>query len=106
MAHLAHMRRHFWQLESVCLCCFVVERYQKQPMLPLFLLKDRRFCWLRSDIGAVCWFSVGDVFSELSLYQSYEYTALQAGAATLPISIIVALISRSMGRAVVKYGRG
>ncbi|MGB0756677.1 MAG: MFS transporter [Candidatus Puniceispirillaceae bacterium] len=84
---------------------FVVERYQKQPMLPLFLLKDRRFLLVTlQTLVLFAGFQSAMYFLSFLYIQSYEYTALQAGAATLPISIIVALISRSMGRAVVKYG--
>ena len=73
---------------------FVVERYQKQPMLPLFLLKDRRFLLVTlQTLVLFAGFQSAMYFLSFLYIQSYEYTALQAGAATLPISIIVALIA-------------
>ena len=84
---------------------FVVEHLQKAPMLPLFLMKDRRFLIVTlQTLVLFAGFQSAMYFLSFLYIQSYDYSALQAGAATLPISIVVALISRAMGRAVVKYG--
>ena len=84
---------------------FVVERYQKQPMLPLFLLKDRRFLLVTlQTLVLFAGFQSAMYFLSFMYIQSYDYSALQAGAATLPISIIVALISRRAGRMASCYG--
>lgn len=84
---------------------FVVEQKQASPMLPPHLLKDRRFILVTiQTLVLFAGFQSAMYYLSFLYIQSYDYTALQAGAATLPISIIVALISRRAGRMASYYG--
>ncbi len=84
---------------------FVVEHRQQSPMLPPYLLKDRRFVLVTlQTLVLFAGFQSAMYYLSFLYIQSYNYTALEAGAATLPISIIVALISRRVGRLATRYG--
>ena len=84
---------------------FWVEHRHATPMLPPFLLKDRRFVLVTlQTLVLFAGFQSAMYFLSFMYIQSYDYSALQAGAATLPISIIVALISRRAGRMASAYG--
>ena len=84
---------------------FGVERVIANPMLPPFLLKDRRFILVSAQtLVLFAGFQSAMYFLSFLYIQSFDYSALEAGAASLPISIIVALISARAGRFSSKHG--
>ncbi|MGC6517275.1 MAG: MFS transporter [Candidatus Puniceispirillaceae bacterium] len=77
----------------------------KAPMIPPFLLTNRRFVLV--NIHTFCLFASfqsATFFLSFLLVQSYGYGATQAGAAALPISILVTLLSRYAGQWTSKHG--
>ena len=84
---------------------FKLQNRIKAPMLPPFLLKDRRFVLVSVQTFVLfAGFQSAMYFLSFLLIQTYGYSALQAGAASLPISVIVALISARAGRYTSRYG--
>ena len=78
---------------------FRVETRIKNPMLPMFLMKDRRFVLVSvQTLVLFAGFQSAMYFLSFLYIQSFGYTALQAGAASLPISIIVFFISSRAAR--------
>ena len=77
----------------------------KNPMFPVDLLNNRRFLLVTSQTFLLfAGFQSAMYFLGFLYIQSYDYTALEAGAATLPISIIVGIFSRFSGKYVSKHG--
>ena len=84
---------------------FKLQTKLKAPMLPPFLLRDRRFVLVSVQTFVLfAGFQSAMYFLSFLLIQSYGYSALEAGAASLPISVIVALISSRAGRYVSQKG--
>jgi EmrB/QacA subfamily drug resistance transporter len=86
-------------------CFFVVESRSSAPMLPLDLFRSRSFSganlmtlFLYGALGGVFF------FLPLDLIQVQHYTATKAGAALLPLILIVFLLSRWSGGLIVGYG--
>jgi len=78
---------------------FFAEQRLSAPMLPAFLLRDRRFLVVSlQTLLLFAGFQSAMYFLSFLYIQSFGYSALQAGAATLPISVIVFLISGRAGR--------
>jgi EmrB/QacA subfamily drug resistance transporter len=81
------------------------EAHTKSPMLPLGLFKHRNFA-----IGNVETFTMygglGVVFFMLTLYlqEVAGYSALAAGFALLPSTVVMFLLSKRMGRLADRYG--
>lgn len=84
---------------------FKLQARLKAPMLPPFLLRDRRFVLVSVQTFVLfAGFQSAMYFLSFLLIQSYGYSALQAGAASLPISVIVAFISARAGRYASRHG--
>ena len=84
---------------------FNLQNRLKTPMLPPFLLQDRRFVLVSVQTFVLfAGFQSAMYFLSFLLIQSFGYSALQAGAASLPISVIVAIISARAGRYVSHHG--
>jgi EmrB/QacA subfamily drug resistance transporter len=86
-------------------CFFVVESRSAAPMLPLDLFRSRSFfganlmtLFSYGALGAVLF------FLPMDLIQVQRYTATEAGAALLPMILLMSLLSRWSGGLIVKYG--
>jgi EmrB/QacA subfamily drug resistance transporter len=86
-------------LSGACLAAFfIIEARSRNPMLPLALFRSRNFnganlltLFLYSALGGTLF------FLPLNLIQVQRYTPTQAGAALLPLILIIFLLSRWSG---------
>jgi EmrB/QacA subfamily drug resistance transporter len=83
----------------------LLERYQRAPMLPLELFRDRNFTGANSVILLVS-LSMFGVFFFVSLYMQdiLGYSAVQAGAAFLPMTVLIILVAPITGRMTDRVG--
>jgi EmrB/QacA subfamily drug resistance transporter len=88
------------------LIAFVLwEMRRPSPMLPLGLFKRRNFTVANIETFAVYGgLSAWGFFLTLFLQQLCGYSPLQAGLATLPVTIVLFVLSRYAGRGSAKYG--
>lgn len=77
---------------------FSVEQRRIDPLLPLGLFRSRQFTGANLTTFTVYAALIGALFLlSLQLQQTLHYPPLAAGVATLPITIIMLLLSRPMG---------
>ena len=91
---------------AACLALLVfVEHRSSSPMLPLRLFRSRTFT-LANLYTLVLYAAVGIVFFlvPLNLIQVQRYSATEAGASLLPISVILFILSRWSGGLVARVG--
>lgn len=76
----------------------VVELKSSTPMVPLSLFRSRRFSGTNAATFVI-WGAIGAVFFLLTLHLQNDlgYSALEAGAATLPITALMMLFSARSG---------
>jgi EmrB/QacA subfamily drug resistance transporter len=76
----------------------LVERREREPMLPLSLFSSRNFSVGNlTTLTLYAGLNVATFFLVLFIQQVGGYTALQAGMSLLPITVIVFLLSRRFG---------
>lgn len=83
----------------------VVERRQREPMIPLGMFRNRVFAWV--NVATLCVyaaFSGSMFFVALFLQVSAGFTPLEAGAASLPISLVMLVLSRPFGGVAARHG--
>lgn len=81
------------------------ERKAKKPMLPLSLFKNHNFSVGNvSTLLVYAGLTASTFLLVLFLQQVAGYTALQAGLATLPVTIILFILSPIMGEQANRYG--
>jgi EmrB/QacA subfamily drug resistance transporter len=90
----------------VSLAAFVyVEARSKHPMLPLSLFKSRQFTGANLVTLAVYGALSGAIFLlVVQLQQVVGYAPLQAGVATLPMTVMLLLLSARMGKLAQRIG--
>ena len=98
-----------WQLLSggiAMIFVFIwIEMKSKSPMIPTYLLTNRRFVVVNLHTGLLfAGFQSSMFFLSFLLIQSYGYGATAAGAAALPVSILVTLLSRKAGSWTSRHG--
>jgi len=93
-------------VSAVALAAFVLlERHQRAPMLPLEFFRNRTYTGANLTMFLVALAMFG-VFFFVSLYMQniLGYSAVQAGAAFLPMTILIILIAPLAGRTTDRVG--
>ena len=76
-----------------------LERERAQPLVPLELFRSRQFSGANATTLAVYGAFAGALFLfVVQLQQGLGYSALEAGSAMLPVTVLLLLLSRSAGR--------
>jgi EmrB/QacA subfamily drug resistance transporter len=91
---------------AVALGAFLLlERYQRAPMLPLELFRNRTYTGANTVILLVALAMFG-VFFFVSLYmqQILRYSPVQAGAAFLPMTVLIVIVAPLAGRMTDRIG--
>ena len=84
---------------------YLLERHQRTPMLPLELFRNRTFTGANSVILLVALAMFG-VFFFVSLYMQnvLGYSAVEAGAAFLPMTLLIVVVAPIAGRMTDRVG--
>jgi EmrB/QacA subfamily drug resistance transporter len=82
-----------------------IENRSTHPMVPLSLFRSRRFAGTNAATFVI-WGAIGAVFFLLTLHLQNDlgYSALEAGASTLPITILLLLFSAKSGALAQRIG--
>ena len=81
------------------------EQRHTDPMLPLRLFRRRNFTWANIETFSVyAALSVWGFFLVLFLQQLAGYSPVEAGAATVPTTIVMFLLSPRVGRLSMRFG--
>lgn len=84
---------------------FAIQRHRPDPLLPLDLFRSRQFSGANLTTFTVYAALTGALFLlSLQLQQTLHYPPLAAGVATLPITIIMLLLSSPMGALAQRIG--
>jgi EmrB/QacA subfamily drug resistance transporter len=83
----------------------IVETRATAPMVPLALFRSRRFAGTNAATFVI-WGAIGAVFFLLTLHLQNDlgYSALEAGAATLPVTVLMALFAARSGQLAARIG--
>jgi EmrB/QacA subfamily drug resistance transporter len=91
---------------AVLLIAFVAwQARAPHPMLPLSLFRSRNFAW--GNVETLCMYGALGVFGfvlVLFLQQVAGYTALEAGLATLPTTVVMFFLARRFGALADRFG--
>ena len=90
----------------VCLIAFgAIETRSDRPMVPLSLFRSRRFAGANA-VTFVVWGALGAVFFLLTIHlqNDLRYSALEAGAASLPVTVLMLLFSARSGAVAQRIG--
>jgi EmrB/QacA subfamily drug resistance transporter len=93
-------------IAAMSLATFILlEKYQRAPMLPLELFRNRTYTGANSVVLLVALAMFG-VFFFVSLYMQdiLGYSAVQAGAAFLPMTLLIILVAPLAGRLTDRIG--
>jgi EmrB/QacA subfamily drug resistance transporter len=84
---------------------FVIESRHEQPMVPMAVFRNRQFAG-GNAVTFVVWGALGAVLFLLTLHlqQDLGYSALEAGASTLPITVMMLLFSGRSGALAQRIG--
>ncbi|MGF6855017.1 hypothetical protein OKW29_003904 [Paraburkholderia sp. CI3] len=93
---------------SACfvLAAFVmIEANSRHPMMPLDVFRSRDFT-SANLVTLLLHFGLGGVlfFLPFTLIRAHGYTATEAGAALLPVPVIIGLLSRFTGNLTSRFG--
>ena len=93
-------------IAAISLSAFVViESRVAHPMFPLSLLRKRRFAGINlATFFLFGGFQTTTFYLPFILIQSHDYTALEAGAALLPMTVFFSVLSRFAGNIVRHLG--
>ncbi len=91
---------------SICLIAFpFIERVSPHPIVPLSLFRSSDFTGSNlATLGVYFAFSGGFLFVVLKLQQVQHYTPLEAGAAFLPTTILLLVLSARVGGLIGRFG--
>lgn len=91
---------------AVCLIIFpFIELYSSNPMVPLNLFRSSNFSGANlATLGVYFSFSGGFLFLVLKLQQVQHYTPLEAGAALLPVTVLLLFLSPRVGGLIGRFG--
>lgn len=84
---------------------FLIERHSPHPMLPLHLFRSQTFRGANAT-SATVYFVLGGVFFLLAIHlqEVVGYNALEAGAVTVPVTLLLFLLSPLAGRLAGRIG--
>jgi len=91
---------------AVCLAIFpFVEQRSSNPMVPLNLFRSSNFTGANlATVGVYFSFSGGFLFLVLKLQQVQHYTPVEAGAALLPVTVLLLFFSSRVGGLIGRFG--